>query len=71
MRKVILSALALLAFAGAAKAGTSAEYACMRDGPMSQACELAAIERQQDNERRQQQQQGAYPRRCLPGYRCN
>lgn len=37
---------------GAAHATTRAELACMRDGPQSEACEIAAMERQQENERR-------------------
>ena len=57
---------AMLAGIGQARAGSAAEFACMRDGPMSQACELAAMEREQANERRAEQQQRARDaQRCL------
>jgi len=51
MRRLILSALAL-ALAGPAWAGSSDEYACMRDGPGSRACEWSQFQNERQNDER-------------------
>ena len=56
MRKLILSALALAALGLPARAN---DYACMRDGPGSVACEVDQMEKAQQNERRREQAERA------------
>jgi hypothetical protein len=53
MRKIVLALLATLALSATAKAN---EFDCMGDGPMSQACELAQMQRDKQNERRAQRE---------------
>ena len=66
MKKYLLTACAALALGGSAPAvpAQAGEFACMRDGPMSQACEIAQTQREQQNERRalrEQERQRAQP----------
>ena len=48
MKKYLLTACAALALGGSAPAvpAQAGEFACMRDGPMSQACEIAQTQRE-------------------------
>lgn len=55
MKTYLLAAVAALALGGTAHAGPSDEYACMRDGPESQACEWAQQQNERENERRAEQ----------------
>jgi uncharacterized protein HemX len=56
-KALIVSALAL-ALAAPAAAG-SFDYGCMRNGPMSEDCALAQMQRQQENERQREQLENA------------
>jgi hypothetical protein len=68
MRKMVLGALVAL-MAVPASAG-SFDFGCMRDGPGSQACELAAMAREQQNERRREQMEAAQRAQRCQFVRC-